>query len=101
VTLDEAVTVEAAFVANGQSVLAAPVPMVVPVFLFDEHPPIVVKPGGGGGSGVARAKVLTRAQKLTAALKVCGKKAKSKRASCRKQALRRYGAVKRKAKGKG
>jgi hypothetical protein len=42
---------------------------------------------------------LTRAQKLAKALKACAKKPKSKRAACRKQARRKYGAsVKAKAK---
>ncbi|HZL47681.1 MAG TPA: hypothetical protein VFC30_01550, partial [Solirubrobacteraceae bacterium] len=45
-------------------------------------------------TGCAKAKALTRAQKLTAALKACRKKAKGKRAGCEKQARKRYGAVK-------
>jgi hypothetical protein len=37
-------------------------------------------------------KKLTNAQKLTAALKMCARKAKGKRAACEKQARKRYGA---------
>jgi hypothetical protein len=49
-------------------------------------PPAVVKP---------KSKPLTRAQKLTKALKVCAKdKQKSKRAKCQKQARQKYGAKK-------
>jgi hypothetical protein len=40
----------------------------------------------------------TRAQRLAAALKVCRRKAKSKRAGCEKAARKRYGAAKRKKK---
>jgi hypothetical protein len=46
-------------------------------------------------TGCAKTK-LTRAQKLTAALKACHKKAHAKRASCERRARRRYGPVKRK-----
>jgi hypothetical protein len=42
----------------------------------------------------AKTKTLTRAQKLTRALKACKKKAKGKRAACQRQARRRYGPVK-------
>jgi hypothetical protein len=47
-------------------------------------------------TGCAKAKALTRAQKLAAALKACNKKAKSKRAPCRTSARKRYGPVARK-----
>jgi hypothetical protein len=47
--------------------------------------PLVAKPG---------AKPLTRAQKLANALRACNKKPKKKRASCKRQARRRYGAAK-------
>jgi hypothetical protein len=40
----------------------------------------------------ARKRTLTRAQRLTQALKVCKKKAKSQRSSCEARAKRRYGA---------
>jgi hypothetical protein len=49
-------------------------------------------------TGCPRAKKTTRAQKLTAALKACHKKAKSKRAACDKRAQRNYGAKKKKNK---
>ena len=52
-------------------------------------------------TGCAKAKALTRAQKLAAALKACNKKAKSKRAACRASARRQYGPVKTKKKSKG
>jgi hypothetical protein len=42
-------------------------------------------------------KPLTRAQKLTKALKACGKKPKKQRASCQRQARKRYGSRKKKA----
>ncbi|HEY4895528.1 MAG TPA: hypothetical protein VII01_05520 [Solirubrobacteraceae bacterium] len=47
-----------------------------------------------GVTGCPKAK--TRAQKLTAAMKVCHKKAKGKRAGCEKQARRKYGPLKKK-----
>jgi hypothetical protein len=50
-------------------------------------------------TGCAKVKALTRAQKLTAALKVCHKKAKGKQAACKKNAHRRYGAIRAKKKG--
>lgn len=43
--------------------------------------------------GCAKKKALTRAQKLTAALKACNKKAHGKRAGCERAARKRYGAV--------
>jgi hypothetical protein len=49
-------------------------------------------------TGCAKAKALTRAQKLAAALKVCKKKAKGKQAACRVNARKRYGPLKRKKK---
>jgi len=48
-------------------------------------PPAVVKP---------KAKPLTRAQKLSKALKACHKKPKKKRASCERQAHKRFGPAK-------
>ncbi len=53
-------------------------------------------------TGCAKAKALTRAQKLAAALKACNKKAKNKRAACRENAQKRYGSLaKKKSKSKG
>ena len=49
-------------------------------------------------TGCPKAKALTRAQKLTAALKACHKKAKGKRASCERAARKSYGAVRAKKK---
>jgi hypothetical protein len=51
-------------------------------------------------TGCAKTKALTRAQKLTNALKACHKDAKSKRASCAASAQKRYGPVKQRAKAK-
>ncbi len=50
-------------------------------------------------TGCAKAKALTRAQKLKAALKACHKKKKSKRAGCERVARKKYGPVNKK-KGK-
>jgi hypothetical protein len=44
-------------------------------------------------TGCAKTKALTRAQQLAKALKVCNKKPKSKRATCRASARKRYGPV--------
>jgi hypothetical protein len=46
-------------------------------------------------------KTETRAQKLAKAMKACHKKNHGKRASCEKQARKRFGVVKKKAKKKG
>jgi hypothetical protein len=51
-------------------------------------------------TGCAKKKTLTRAQKLTAALKACHRKAKGKRATCQKQARKRYGPLKKAKRGK-
>jgi hypothetical protein len=53
-----------------------------------------------GVAGCAKAKALTRAQKLQKALKSCKKKPKGKRAGCEKAAKKAYGPIK-KAKKKG
>jgi len=45
-------------------------------------------------------KPLTKAQKLAKALKACAKKPRRKRAACRKQARKHYGALKTKTQGK-
>jgi hypothetical protein len=49
-------------------------------------------------TGCAKTKALTRAQKLTAALKTCHKKAKGKHAACEAKARKRYGPIKTKRK---
>jgi hypothetical protein len=51
-------------------------------------------------TGCKKTKTLTRAQKLTAALKICHKKAKGKQAACVKTARKRFGPVKNKRKRK-
>jgi uncharacterized repeat protein (TIGR01451 family) len=59
---------------------------------IDQSTPIAI-------NGCAKKKSLTRAQKLVAALKVCHKKHnKAKRASCERQAHRKYGVVKKRKK---
>jgi hypothetical protein len=52
-------------------------------------------------AGCAKTVALSRAQKLAKALKACKKDKKSKRAGCKKQALKKYGPVAKKAKQKG
>ncbi len=50
---------------------------------------------------LAKAKALTRAQKLARALKVCRKtQSKTKRAKCERQARKKYGPVKARKKGR-
>jgi hypothetical protein len=51
-------------------------------------------------TGCAKVKALTRAQKLKAALKVCHKKAKGKRAACAAKARKQFGPIKKKVKKK-
>ena len=51
-----------------------------------------------GVTGCAKAKTLTRAQKLAKALKACHKQAKGKRAGCERAARKRYGPAKRRKK---
>lgn len=52
---------------------------------------------GGGSTGTPK-RVLTRAQKLAAALKACRKQSKRKRGGCEASARKRYGPVKREKK---
>jgi hypothetical protein len=49
-------------------------------------------------TGCPKAKALTRAQRLSKALKACKKKAKAKRATCQRQARKQYAPPKKKAK---
>ena len=51
-------------------------------------------------AGCAKAKVLTRTQKLAVALKTCRTKSKGKRAGCEKRARKQYAAAKAGAKKK-
>jgi hypothetical protein len=51
-----------------------------------------------GVTGCAKKKALSRAQKLTNAMKACKKKPKAKRAACQTQAHRKYGPLKKKKK---
>jgi hypothetical protein len=54
-----------------------------------------------GVTGCAKKRILTRAQKLTAALRVCHKKARGGRASCERAARKRYGPLRAKRKSRG
>jgi hypothetical protein len=51
-------------------------------------------------AGCAKTRILTRAQKLALALKVCHKKNKAKRVRCERAAHRKYGAVKKSKKSR-
>jgi hypothetical protein len=53
-----------------------------------------------GVTGCAKKKTLTRAQKLTAAMKACKKKAKGKRAACAAKAHKQFGPLKKKSKSR-
>jgi hypothetical protein len=52
-------------------------------------------------TGCAKTKALTRAQKLTKALKECRRKAKGKQAACKKNALKRYGPLRKAGRKRG
>jgi phosphodiesterase/alkaline phosphatase D-like protein len=63
--------------------------------------PAIAFPTGRGANTGTTTKTLTKAEKLTAALKVCRKeKSKSKRATCEKQAHKKYPAAKAKKRKK-
>jgi DNA-binding beta-propeller fold protein YncE len=101
---------------NGNPCIAEPAPPPAPCQGEACHgippaPPSLLSPGSAFFNGQgnitpaavvkAKAKPLTRAQKLTDALKVCRKdKRKSKRQTCEKQARAKYGPTKKKAKSK-
>jgi hypothetical protein len=55
--------------------------------------PALAFPAQTGASAPATTKVLTRAQKLTRALRACAKKPKRQRAGCERQARKSYGPV--------
>ena len=62
-------------------------------------PAVAFPTGSQGNTGTTTTtKTLTRAQKLSKALKACAKKPKGKRAACRKQAHKKYPATKKKSK---
>jgi DNA-binding beta-propeller fold protein YncE len=71
---------------------AAPPLIGTPAFAFPT--------GSQANTGKTEPKKLTRAQKLTKALKACHKKKGAKRASCEKSAHKKYGSTTKKAKGK-
>jgi hypothetical protein len=58
--------------------------------------PNIAFPTGTGTTTTTVTKALTRAQKLSAALKACRTKSKGKRAACRKQAHKKYPLAKKK-----
>jgi hypothetical protein len=63
--------------------------------VIDQTTPVAV-------TGCAKTKTLTRAQKLTAALKACHKRAKGgRRVSCERAARKRYGPLKARRRSKG
>jgi hypothetical protein len=73
-----------AFPILALSPIVEPLPAPLPVVTT---PVVVIKPAS---------KPLTRAQKLTKALKACQKKPKKQRPSCKRQAEKKYGPVKKK-----
>ena len=74
-------------------------PIVLPNALpLLQTPPIAFPTGSQANTGKIETKKLTNAQKLSAALKACAKKPKSKRAACRKQAHKKYPPAKKKKK---
>jgi hypothetical protein len=74
-------------------------PIVLPNTLpLLQTPPIAFPTGSQANTGKIETKKLTNAQKLSAALKACAKKPKSKRAACRKQAHKKYPPAKKKKK---
>jgi hypothetical protein len=81
---------------------AATTPGALSVFAVPLSPPLLSftgPPFPAEAKGSTTPKALTKAQKLTAALKACKKKrSKSKRATCIKQAHKKYGPIKKKKK---
>jgi hypothetical protein len=74
------------------------VSLTLPTTLTAQNGTVVTQTTKLGVTGCAKVKALTRAQKLAAAMKACKKKKKANRASCAKQANRKYGPLKKKAK---
>jgi hypothetical protein len=73
----------------------------IPTTLTGQNGAVLTQSTNVTVAGCAKKKTLTRTAKLTRALRACHKKkAKSKRASCEREARRRYGAIKSKSKGK-
>jgi hypothetical protein len=70
------------------SFLAALAPSAAPALL--PYTPISVLDANEAKEGKTASKPLTSAQKLTKALKACGKKPKAQRPSCKRQALQKY-----------
>lgn len=70
----------------------APAPAAAPTASFNGEGNLI--PKASSPAAKPKAKPLTRAQKLAAALKVCRRKPKNKRAACERQARRKYGPLK-------
>jgi hypothetical protein len=66
--------------------------LTLPTTITAQNGAVITQTTKLGVTGCPKAK--TRAQKLAAAMKVCHKKAKGKRAGCEKQARRKYGPLK-------
>ena len=88
---------DSALAANGNLCTSK---LVMPTTIIGQNGKEITQQTKIAVTGCAKAKKLTRAQKLKAALKACRKdKKKAKRANCERQARKQYGPVK-KTKGK-
>jgi hypothetical protein len=65
--------------------------LAMPTVITGQNGAVIKQTTSISVTGCAKAKTLTRAQKLTAALKACHRKAKAKRPACEKQARKKYG----------
>jgi hypothetical protein len=81
--------------------LGVPAQLTVPVAPILIAVPAVKFPTGGSSTAKPKSKALTKAQKLTAALRICARKPRAKRAPCQRQAHAKFGARKVKGKVKG
>jgi hypothetical protein len=70
--------------------------LAMPTAITGQNGAVIKQTTRIGITGCAKAKALTRGQKLAAALKACHKRAKAKRAECERAARKRYGARKKK-----
>ncbi|MGA8365462.1 MAG: hypothetical protein WB709_13230 [Solirubrobacteraceae bacterium] len=101
-------TFETTFPQGPYSVLATDLPasaknslcgqaLTLPTTLTAQNGAIITQNTKATVTGCAKTKILTRAQKLTIALKACHKKPKgSKRKACERQAHKKYGPLKKK-----
>ena len=74
--------------------------LVLPIEFVAQNGAVIHQSTLAGVTGCAKKKAFTRAQKLAAALKVCHKNPKSKRANCERQARKKYGPLRKKSKKK-